>query len=173
MSDFWVCEDCGFARAVPPRECSVQAVVYDSCPERTMKRLASYLEPGSKACKRPAAHPLRGGTCARDCDEYSRWQRQAYRRLSLSKLSQEVKPVASVNRLGRYVSRGNHTYDRQIILEVCRSYRQLLSRVSESDSVCDLGGNIGVFAVEAALRGAAAVRTYEPERSNFARLRLM
>ena len=81
--------------------------------------------------------------------------------------------MASVNRLGRYVCRGNHTYDRQIILEVCRSYRQLLSCVSESDSVCDLGGNIGVFAIEAALRGAAAVRTYEPERSNVVRLRLL
>ena len=84
-----------------PEEETAANVQNDSCHSRTMKRPASCLEPervtcpdcgreadargrlhepGSKACEKSAARTLRGGACARDCLEYSRWQRPAHRR---------------------------------------------------------------------------------------------
>lgn len=56
------------------------------------------------------------------------------------------------------------TYDLEVIREATRCYADLTVK---GRVVMDVGGNIGVFAHQAAKAGATEVHTYEPDASNF------
>jgi len=61
------------------------------------------------------------------------------------------------------------TSDPYVIAEVVSQYKELNL---QGRRVLDLGGNIGAFAVYAALRGCSYCATYEPEQDNFDQLLL-
>ncbi len=63
--------------------------------------------------------------------------------------------------------RPNIPSDKKVIGNVCNEYKNLPVK---DRVVMDCGGNIGAFAVYAALKGATKVITYEPEPDNFNQL---
>lgn len=76
----------------------------------------------------------------------------------------------NAKQLKQYVTlRPEVTSDQYVCAEVCGEYKRLPML---NKTVMDIGGNIGAFAVYAALNGAKQVITYEPEQENFNQLKL-
>lgn len=149
--------------------------------KHVVKKQCLLHEPNGTACTKRLRRLRRRNSLAADDLEHRRIQRRASRgtdpivsrkealnnskvglakhKLSLLNAVNEVQP--SGIRLGVYFARSQSQYYDEPIVRAVGQYSLLLERLTSDDVVLDVGGNVGVFSVEAALRGCK-VKTFEP-----------
>jgi FkbM family methyltransferase len=154
-----------------------------SCPvcKFSARKTCLLHEPDGSACQKRMRRLLRGSVSAADDLEYRRMQRRRSRgadetvdrltsfsnskkalvmhRLNMHKANHQITPKG--NRLGLYFARQIEDYYDEPIIKAVSQYSQILRKLTPQDLVLDIGSNVGVFSVEAALRGSR-VKAFEP-----------
>ena len=138
-------------------------------------------EPNSSACQKRVRRRRRQNSLASEDLEHRRKQRQMSRgllevvdrktalrnsivaltvhRLALHHANHRLEP--SGKRFGLYYYRNVESYYDEPIIRAVTQYSSMLDKLLVNDVVLDVGSNVGVFSIEAALRGAK-VTAFEP-----------